>query len=357
MVLAFGSGYASPAGSRQVRALQHRLARAGFIPGPFDGRYGRLTRAAVMRFQAARGLVVDGIAGPITLGVLGIHGRVLYPGSGYAGNGSTRVQALQRRLRRAGFSPGPVDGRYGPLTEAAVARFQAAHGLTVSGIAGPVTLARLARHARHAGHAGHAQHPARTGHKQPSTAKPTGTAKPTVRLTRRARPSRRGHPKHTPSTQAGTHKAPASSQPSSNQTRVGEQQFIELAVYRTGPADPRARGTDRRGGIVAGPQPARPGLSRAKGPGHRHRSRRRGGRAGDHPGPRRRAGAVPTRDEEPAAMPTRDDEPATVPARDEEPVAVPARDEEPATVPSLMRSRRLCRRVTRSRRLCRPVMR
>ena len=102
MVLAFGSGYASPAGSREVRALQHRLARAGFIPGPFDGRYGRLTRAAVMRFQAARGLVVDGIAGPITLGVLGVHGRVLYPGSGYAGNGSTRVQALQRRLRRGG---------------------------------------------------------------------------------------------------------------------------------------------------------------------------------------------------------------------------------------------------------------
>ena len=77
-----------------------------------------------MRFQAARGLVVDGIAGPITLGVLGVHGRVLYPGSGYAGTGSTRVQALQRRLRRAGFSPGPVDGRYGPLTEAAVTRFR-----------------------------------------------------------------------------------------------------------------------------------------------------------------------------------------------------------------------------------------
>ena len=184
MVLAFGSGYASPAGSREVRALQHRLARAGFIPGPFDGRYGRLTRAAVMRFQAARGLVVDGIAGPITLGVLGVHGWVLYPGSGYAGNGSTRVQALQRRLRGAGFSPGPVDGRYGPLTEAAVTRFQAAHGLTVSGIAGPVTLARLARQARqHARHgtpvAGHAQHPAGTGHTQPGTAKPTSTSKPT----------------------------------------------------------------------------------------------------------------------------------------------------------------------------------
>ena len=130
-----------------------------------------------MRFQAARGLVVDGIAGPITLGVLGVHGRVLYPGSGYTANGLAGVRGLQRRLRRAGFSPGPVDGRYGPLTEAAVARFQAAHGLSASGIAGPVTLARLARQAReHARHgnpvAGHTQHPAGTGHKQPGTAKP-----------------------------------------------------------------------------------------------------------------------------------------------------------------------------------------
>ncbi len=106
MVLAFGSGYGSPTGSRRVRALQHRLARAGFVPGPFDGRYGQLTRAAVMRFQAARGLVVDGIAGPITLGVLGIHGRVLYPGSGYSGNGLTRVRGFSAACAERGSRPG-----------------------------------------------------------------------------------------------------------------------------------------------------------------------------------------------------------------------------------------------------------
>ena len=331
MVLAFGSGYASPAGSRQVRALQHRLARAGFIPGPFDGRYGRLTRAAVMRFQAARGLVVDGIAGPITLGVLGIHGRVLYPGSGYAGNGSTRVQALQRRLRRAGFSPGPVDGRYGPLTEAAVARFQAAHGLTVSGIAGPVTLARLARHARHAGHAGHAQHPAQTGHKQPSTAKPHSTAKPTSTAKPHstsnpkgtAKPA--GHPKHTPSTQAGTHKAPVSSQPSSNQTRSSASGssssspsiglvllILALGVLIGVAGSWLVRGLHGPGS----PEPKDPDT--VTGPGG----------VADEPA------IIPARDEEPATVPTRDDEPAPVPARDEEPVVVPARDEEPVAVPA-----------------------
>src|SRR6202020_1756889 len=144
--LSFGSGVASRHGLRRVRVLQDRLARAGFSPGPFDGRYGVRTQSAVMRFQAARGLIVDGIAGPVTLGVLRTHGTVLYPGAGMAGSGSGRVRALQRRLARSGFSPGPADGRYGPRTEAAGAGCQARPHLAVDGIAGPVTLGRLAHH-------------------------------------------------------------------------------------------------------------------------------------------------------------------------------------------------------------------
>src|SRR5919112_4844314 len=65
-------------------------------------------------------------------------------GSGYARpDGSARVRALQQRLRMLGHEPGPVDGLYGPLTEAAVQRFQAAAALTVDGIAGRQTLRKL----------------------------------------------------------------------------------------------------------------------------------------------------------------------------------------------------------------------
>jgi peptidoglycan hydrolase-like protein with peptidoglycan-binding domain/tetratricopeptide (TPR) repeat protein len=143
VMLALGRGYSAVSGDAGVRALQRRLANAGYAPGPVDGRYGPRTEQAVSGLQAARGLGVDGIAGPLTLAALRTPSRVLYPGTGYAGRGSGRVRVLQRRLAKAGFAPGPIDGRYGPRTEQAVTRFQTAHGLGADGIAGPQTLARL----------------------------------------------------------------------------------------------------------------------------------------------------------------------------------------------------------------------
>jgi Flp pilus assembly protein TadD len=101
-----------------------------------------------MRFQAADGLQVDGIAGPHTLAALTAPTLMLFPGTGIASGGSAAVRALQRELARTGYSPGPIDGRYGPLTERSVMRFQAAHGLQRDGIAGPRTFAALRTHGR-----------------------------------------------------------------------------------------------------------------------------------------------------------------------------------------------------------------
>ncbi|MNS14780.1 Murein DD-endopeptidase MepH precursor [compost metagenome] len=49
------------------------------------------------------------------------------------------VTELQNALKRHGFDPGPVDGDFGPKTEAAVKAFQAAKGLEVDGVVGPKT--------------------------------------------------------------------------------------------------------------------------------------------------------------------------------------------------------------------------
>jgi murein DD-endopeptidase MepM/ murein hydrolase activator NlpD len=50
-----------------VSALQFLLAWHGFPSGPFDGRLGPHTGAAIRRFQRWAGLAADGLAGPATL--------------------------------------------------------------------------------------------------------------------------------------------------------------------------------------------------------------------------------------------------------------------------------------------------
>jgi transcriptional regulator with XRE-family HTH domain len=55
---------------------------------------------------------------------------------GDAGPGVAEVQCL---LRRAGVSPGGIDGMFGPLTRGAVVRFQKRAGLIGDGIVGPHT--------------------------------------------------------------------------------------------------------------------------------------------------------------------------------------------------------------------------
>ena len=53
------------------------------------------------------------------------------------------VERLQKKLQAAGFSPGAMDGDFGPGTQAAVMAFQQSEGLLADGVAGPRTLAAL----------------------------------------------------------------------------------------------------------------------------------------------------------------------------------------------------------------------
>lgn len=54
-----------------------------------------------------------------------------------------RVRQVQTRLRDLGFDPGPIDSKYGPMTESAVYAFQHVKGLVEDGEVGPQTLAAL----------------------------------------------------------------------------------------------------------------------------------------------------------------------------------------------------------------------
>src|SRR5829696_995614 len=135
-LLSVGAGYGHDARSQPVRDLQSRLRTLGYDPGPIDGVFGPLTEAAVESFQRAQRLATDGVVGPRT-------GAALRRGGPREHAGLHPVRELQRDLRAVGYEPGPIDGVYGPLTEAAVERFQTAQGLAVDGVAGPQTAARL----------------------------------------------------------------------------------------------------------------------------------------------------------------------------------------------------------------------
>jgi peptidoglycan hydrolase-like protein with peptidoglycan-binding domain len=126
---------------RQVEMLQSALGGVSV-----DGVYGPETEEAVKSFQAGHGLSVDGIAGPETLAALrGGSGSlsasvasVSPTGSGTSHDavnqsGAGAVERLQSALKL------PVDGNFGPETEAAVRRLQSRHGLTVDGVVGPAT--------------------------------------------------------------------------------------------------------------------------------------------------------------------------------------------------------------------------
>jgi peptidoglycan hydrolase-like protein with peptidoglycan-binding domain len=158
-----------------VRSLQQRLRTLGYYRGEINGVFDADTKEAVMRFQQAQGLTVDGVVGPRTFAQLGNaqpatprtppstpnEPTVTYLGLGSQG---TSVRSLQQRLRTLGYYQGEISGQFGATTEAAVRRFQAAQNLTADGVVGPRTFVRL----------GQAQ-PATTATPPPSPPTPTPT--------------------------------------------------------------------------------------------------------------------------------------------------------------------------------------
>ena len=59
------------------------------------------------------------------------------------GSTGQNVLSLQQKLNEAGFSPGPLDGDFGPRTERALRSYQQSKGLQVDGVAGPATAGAL----------------------------------------------------------------------------------------------------------------------------------------------------------------------------------------------------------------------
>ncbi len=138
-----------------VAAVRHALASlqklAAIDPGmdPSEAEFDIATDAAIRQFQQERGLIVDGIVGPVTVRSLTdarwtLGDRTLAYTLSSAMSGDD-VTALQVRLAEMGYNTGRPDGIFGPLTDACVREFQKHRGLSEDGVFGADTYRELNR--------------------------------------------------------------------------------------------------------------------------------------------------------------------------------------------------------------------
>ncbi|SFG76220.1 Putative peptidoglycan binding domain-containing protein [Priestia megaterium] len=134
-----------------VQSLQQQLKNKGYFKGTTTQYFGSITKNAVMAFQRANGLSVDGIAGPATLSKLKNGGSSASTGGSSSSNSTilrqgmkgSAVSSLQQKLKNKGYFSAGVTGYFGSITTSAVKSFQRANGLLVDGEAGPDTLNKL----------------------------------------------------------------------------------------------------------------------------------------------------------------------------------------------------------------------
>ena len=175
----------------------------------------------------------------------------LAQGTGMHAKPSIRVRVVQRALRHRGYSLGQpgVDGRFGPLTAAAVRRFQARAGLAVDGIVGGAT--RRALHLR-------SLIPQRTKRRpQASHGAKAKRTKPTTKTHRHAAPATSPKPapaQSTPAKPAPAKPAPAQSTPSTStepKPAPGQSTQAKPAPATTTPATTKTtRHRAERAGIL-----------------------------------------------------------------------------------------------------------
>jgi peptidoglycan hydrolase-like protein with peptidoglycan-binding domain len=124
---------------QRVQTIFVMMKTLGF--DQIDGVFGTLTRNAVIEFQEGEGLPADGVVGDSTWQRMPADPDTPIVKRGSTGNA---VVGLQKGLLKFGGagSPtdaGPVDGDFGPRTEAAVKAYQVQHALVNDGVVGPRT--------------------------------------------------------------------------------------------------------------------------------------------------------------------------------------------------------------------------
>ena len=154
----------------QVRQVQEKLRKLGFLKGSVDGDFGKDTEKAVIAFQEQYKLTPDGKVGSQTMTKLINAKATAKPNSSSStdkkgsskatdkpttkpsynentylklGSSGTQVKQMQERLIQLGYLSGSATGKFDAATEAAVRAFQRRNCDYEDGIAGAQTLKAL----------------------------------------------------------------------------------------------------------------------------------------------------------------------------------------------------------------------
>ncbi len=111
-----------------------------FAAGISDQRALLLAQLQTLQAQLAQLQAQQGV---LYLGQTAPYGFYGFPSLLAPGASGPQVYALQQRLFAVGVYSGPITGYYGPLTQAAVGRYQSLHGLYPSGTVDQATQAAL----------------------------------------------------------------------------------------------------------------------------------------------------------------------------------------------------------------------
>lgn len=124
---------------KDIRTLQSKLKKQGYLKGDADGIYGEDTRQAVEAMQNEIGISATGNVDQHTLDVLNrlsAKSKKKKSSAGLTiGDRGDKVARLQNRLILHGYDPGMADGIYGESTADAVRKLQKRNNLASTGIA------------------------------------------------------------------------------------------------------------------------------------------------------------------------------------------------------------------------------
>ena len=132
----------------EVTKLQAQLKKLGYFSGETTGYFGSVTKTAVKKFQAKKGISTTGTVGPQTTKALNVSGTSSRSSTSKVQSAAAKetLKKTQTILKQMGLYKGKIDGLGGKLTSAAVKEFQKKYSMKSTGVIDKTTETKILNH-------------------------------------------------------------------------------------------------------------------------------------------------------------------------------------------------------------------